>query len=260
MIELYHWEPNMFSLKPLIALHEKGLAFKSHYVDLLAFEQYALPDIGSQLEVRHNPEGDGPVLVDRGVVMTESAFINLYLDEAYPETPLRPADAASRWRVLMWARFANEVVAPAVSTLGCHKYLSPYLAARKRSDIEAAIARMPTLELRQAWQAALDNSYTDDLLQDSHRKAALAVTKVEDALKSSQWLAGASYSLADIDLFSLMHTISDLSPAVLANAPKTKTWLSTIAGRAAVKTAFSTSRTGKPGQSFVPGPEHSRWG
>ena len=27
MIELYHWEPNMFSLKPLIVLHEKGIPF-----------------------------------------------------------------------------------------------------------------------------------------------------------------------------------------------------------------------------------------
>ena len=76
MLELYHWEPNTFSLKPLIVLGEKGLDFKSHYVDFLSFGQYALPVSGA-MEVKHNPELDGPVLVVDDTPMTESFFITL---------------------------------------------------------------------------------------------------------------------------------------------------------------------------------------
>jgi len=260
MLELYHWEPNTFSLKPLIALHEKGLEFQSRYVDFLGFEQYALPRIATDLEVRHNPEGEGPILLHNGTAMTESFFINLYLDEVFPERPLRASDAASRWRVLVWARFANEVLAPAISTLGSHKYLAPELKKRNRSDVEQAIARMPTEEQRLGWRAALDNSYSDELLEDSRRKVAIAVRKVEDALENSAWLVGSSYSLADIDLFSLLHPVSALVPGALTSAPRTSAWLKTIGDRAAVKSAFATSRTGKPEQCFTPGPEHSRWG
>lgn len=38
-ITLYHWEPNANSGKPMLTLVEKGVAFKSHYIDLLAFDQ-----------------------------------------------------------------------------------------------------------------------------------------------------------------------------------------------------------------------------
>jgi glutathione S-transferase len=261
MLELYHWEPNTFSLKPLIVLHEKGLEYMSHYVDFLSLEQYTLP-VTSALEVRHNPEGEGPILVDKNVPMTESFFISLYLDEAYPAKPLRRGNAYARWRTLMWARFVNEVLAPAVSTLGCHKYLAPALARRDKAALARTIERMPTKEQRDGWLAALNNAYSDDLIADSHRKIGLAVKKVEDALAENDWLAGEGFSLADIDVFSLMASVPDLSPDALNArvAPRTFAWLEHIKSRPAVKAAFATSKTGKPLEAFTPGPEHSRWG
>lgn len=261
MIELYHWEPNTFSLKPLIVLHEKGLEFKSRYIDFLSFEQHALP-MTSAVEVSHNPEGEGPILVDRGVPMTESFFISLYLDEAYPAKPLRRSSAYCRWRVLMWARFANEVVAPAVATLGCHKYLAPALAGGDRANLEKMIERIPTKERRDGWRAALDNAYSEELLADSRRKIGIAVKKVEDALTENDWLGGESYSLADIDLFALLACVPDLAGELLNSrvAPRTFAWVEHIKSRPAVKAALGMSKTGKPLEAFAPGPEHSRWG
>src|SRR4249919_2612037 len=109
MLELYHGEPNTFSLKPLIVLHEKGLEYTSHYMAPADFDVVPTP-LRATMEVQHNPEGDGPILVHHATAMTESFFISLYLDEAFPQVPLRAADAANRWRVLMWARFVNEVL------------------------------------------------------------------------------------------------------------------------------------------------------
>ena len=39
-VTLYHWEPNANSGKPMLALMEKGVAFDSHYLDLLNFDQH----------------------------------------------------------------------------------------------------------------------------------------------------------------------------------------------------------------------------
>jgi glutathione S-transferase len=262
MLELYRWEPNTFSLKPLIVLHEKGLEFADRYVDYLSFEQYDLPMMATSLEVRYNPEGEGPILVDRGAPMTESFFISLYLDEAYPARPLRPADAAGRWRVLMWARFVNEVLTPAVSTLGCHKYLAPALRSRGRRDIEKTIERMPTKEQRDGWLAALNNAYPEELLADSRRKVGVAVKKMEEALAGADWLAGDAYSLADIDAFALLAPVPMLADDLL-NArvsPHAAAWLERIRTRPAVQAALASSKTGKPHEAFTPGPEHSRWG
>jgi glutathione S-transferase len=259
MIELYHGEPNTFSLKPLIVLHEKGLPFTGHYVDFPALAQLDLP-VNDAVEVEHNPEGEGPVLVDKNVPMTESFFISLYLDEAYPAKPLRRSQAHARWRVLMWARFINEVVAPAVCTLGCHKYLAPLL--RDRRDLKTAIERIPRKEQRDGWIAAFNNAYSEELLADSRRKLGVAVKRVEETLADNNWLTGATYTLADIDMFSLLASVPDLASEVLNPqvAPRTVAWLEHIKSRPAVKAAFATSRTGRPLEAFTPGPEHSRWG
>jgi len=259
MLDLYHWEPNTFSLKVLMALHEKNIPFTSHYVDFLKFEQYALPFAG-QIEMTYNPELDGPVLVSNGVVMTESFFISLFLDETGAETPLRPTGAYGRWEVLAWARFLNEVVAPAVSTLGAKKYLAPALAGRNRGEIENAIAMMPTEEQRAGWRMALDESYSSELLDDCQRKARMGVEKIEKALAKSDWLVGTAYSLADIDAFSLIDPLRDLAPDLLTDASRTRSWLRKIALRPAAKAALGASKTGRPRQAYTPGPEHSRWG
>jgi len=259
MYDLYHWEPNTFSFKVLITLHEKKAPFNSHYVDFLAFAQYALP-FSRNTEVAHNPELDGPILVSNGVAMTESFFITLFLDEAIAETPLRPTGAYGRWEVLAWARFMNEVMAPAVSTLGAQKYLAPALAKRNRAEIERAIAEMPTEEQKAGWRDALTNGYSGDLLEDCRRKAALGIKKIEDTLSKSDWLVGGAYSLADIDAFTLVDPLRDLAPQLLEGAPRTKSWLKRIGARPAVKAALGASRTKRPREAYTPGPEHSRWG
>jgi hypothetical protein len=56
--------------------------------------------------------------------------------------------------------------------------------------------------------------------------------------------------------------LPDLAPE-LVNAratPRIMDFLARVEARPAVKAALATSRSGKPGQHFVPGVEPSRWG
>jgi glutathione S-transferase len=48
-----------------------------------------------------------PVLVDDGAVVYESAIINEYLEEKYPEVPLMPKDPLQRSRARIWIDYAN---------------------------------------------------------------------------------------------------------------------------------------------------------
>ena len=86
-LELYHNALSTCSQKVRLVLAEKGLDFESHPVDLAGGEQHA-PDY-----VKMNPNHVVPTLVHDGRVLIESSLINEYLDEAFPERPLRPADA-----------------------------------------------------------------------------------------------------------------------------------------------------------------------
>src|SRR3569833_1689572 len=94
MLKLYHAEPGANSLKCLIPLKEKGLAFESIYVDLHKFEQH------EPWFVAINPEGQVPVLDHDGNIITHTTVINEYLEDAFPEAPaLRPADPLGQARM-----------------------------------------------------------------------------------------------------------------------------------------------------------------
>ena len=80
-LKYYHAEPLANSLKSMVPLKEKGLAYESHYVDLHKFEQH------SEWFVKINPEGQVPVLDHNGVLITHTTVINEYLEDVFPEIP-----------------------------------------------------------------------------------------------------------------------------------------------------------------------------
>ncbi|HKJ74703.1 MAG TPA: glutathione S-transferase family protein [Alphaproteobacteria bacterium] len=262
MLDLYHWEPNTFSLKPLIALHEKGLDFTSHYQDWLTFEQLK-DEPALNVEATHNFDIEGPILVNGDTVISESFFMLEYLDDAFPETPrLLPDSAAGKWRVRAFGRYLGERTGPAVSTLGCRKYLVPELKKRRREDLEEALKAMPTEERRMRWRAAIDDSYDADEIELSETNARLAVERCEKMLGDSEWLLPDGYSAIDIEAFAFLNSMPKLMPdACNADAsPKVMDWLARMRDRPAVKAALATARTNAPDEAFAPGSEPARWG
>lgn len=263
MLELYHWEPNAFSLKALIALNEKGLDYRSHYVDWLNLEQFGPGMPGLNLEAEHNPEQEGPILVDGEAVISESFFMIEYLEDAYPEPALKPRTPRGDWQVQVWGRFVGERVAPAVSTLGGHRYLAPALREKRINSADQLLDRATTRERRAAWAEAIDDSYSEEEIAESSRKAGLLVERIEKALADgADWLVENTYSLADIDAFAMANSLPKLLPEVAnpQQAPRFMAWLERMRARPAVIKALATSRTGKPDEAFAPGPEHARWG
>ena len=71
MLELYHWEPNTFFLKPLIALKEKEAAFASRYFDPTRFEQFAA-GFPHNVEAGLHLEREGPLLRRNGTLISSS--------------------------------------------------------------------------------------------------------------------------------------------------------------------------------------------
>ena len=252
MPTVYHWEPNSNSLEVLMALYEKAIPFESRYVDLLAQEMWREP-LAKNTEVECNIEIEGPVLVtDKGEALTDSYFINIYLDDAYPQTPLRPADAEGRWRLNVWGRWLGEDFAPAVNTLGCAKYATPKL---KDKNIDA----LPTQERRDAWRAVQQGA-SEEEIADARRKIALLLTKADEALGKSAYLAGDALTLADLTFYAQANALPKLAPDLLTGAPRTARWLERMRERDSVKKALTHARTPAPDECFAPGAERSRWG
>src|SRR5262249_41653579 len=91
-LELYHWEPNTYFLKPLIALAEKAAPFVSHWFDPLRLEQLA-PGFPRNTESALQLEREGPILVHGDMVISSSFFMLEYIAQALPGMELLPGDA-----------------------------------------------------------------------------------------------------------------------------------------------------------------------
>ncbi len=259
MLELYHWEANGACARVLITLKEKGLDFKGHYVDLLAFEQHG-PDF-----LKLNESGEAPVLVVDGRPMFESSYICEYLDEAHPTPALMPSDPLERWAARVWQKNVDDYIAASVSDLAWSAYGQAALEERNRGrnagSIDEAVARIPSPERRVQWEQSVAGLDADRLEKSKGRMADL-IARMDKDIARGGWLAGSAYSLADIAVYPYAAYLPGVAPELLnaATAPHVTAWLEKVAARPAVKAAEAHGRAADPYRTAAPGPEHVRWG
>lgn len=234
MLELYHAEPVANSMKVLICLKEKGLDFVSRYVDLLRFEQHD-PEF-----VRLNPNGQVPVLVHEGEVITESTVINEYLEDVFPEPRLRPRDAVARARMRIWSKFVDEYFCPALSMIGWHVMVRRIAQAIDKDELEKILERIPLKEQRDKWAKVAGSSFSEEELAESRRKLEVSLGKMEAILSNGKWLACSEYSLADVNTYSMVAGLPRMMPELLNldTAPHVLDWLNRMNARPAVQEAL----------------------
>lgn len=235
MLELYHAEPVANSMKVLICLKEKRIDFVSHYVNLLLFEQHE-PEF-----VALNPNGQVPVLVHNGNVITESTVINEYLEDEFPEIPLRPPDPVLRAKMRIWSKFVDEYFCPALSMIGWHVMVRRIAKSLDEDRLEEVLSRIPLREQRDKWATVAGDSFTEEQLADSRRKLEVSVGKMEAILGGSDWLAGPGYSLADVNNYSIAAGVHRLHPEILNEdiAPRSWNWLQRMEARPGVQAAMA---------------------
>jgi len=235
MLELYHAEPVANSMKPLLCLKEKGLAFVSHYVDLLKFEQHR-PEY-----VAINPNGQVPTLVHNGAIINESTVINEYLDEVFPEVPLRPSNPVDRARMRIWSKYIDEYFCPALSMLGWHAMVRKVAQSLAKNELEEMLSHVPLKEQRDKWATVAGESFSAEQLADSRRRLGVSIQRMEKILTESEWLAGTTYSLADVNSYSMVAGVPRLAPEHMSakSTPRTVAWLEKMNARPAVQAALA---------------------
>jgi glutathione S-transferase len=255
MLELYHWGPTVNSGEVLVCLAEKRVGFRSRYVDLKRLKQHE----GKFLAL--NPEGQVPLLVHDGKVITGTTILLQYVDEAFPKKPLMPAMPGERYEAYFWIKYTPERIAPAVSALGWHRIARPGISRDFIAKARKTIRKLPP-ERQGVWSKAIKDSYTEDELALFGETLTQAVAKMEAALAKASWIAGEGYSLADIALLFMARAMRVATPEILnaKAAPKTWAWLKKMERRRAVKDVLATARRAEPDKLFMPGPEPARWG
>ena len=92
-------------MRTRMVLHEKGINFEVHEVDL---------SNKSEEFLSVSPYGKVPVLRVNGASLYESNIVNEYLDEVYDSPRLMPENPEQRASVRSWMAFADDYFFPSV--------------------------------------------------------------------------------------------------------------------------------------------------
>jgi GST-like protein len=243
--QVWTWEPNSNSGKPLFALAQKGVAFDFHYINMTDFEHH-----GPEYLAR-NPAGTLPTMEHDGKVFTESTPMIEYIDATWPDQGPRlvPEDPKARYWMRHWGR-AVTAYAAALSVIGWHNFVGPMARSKTAEERERIIARIPTKERRIAWQTAMSATFTEEQLANARAGVGRGVQLMEERLKEAPFLAGQTYTVADLESFAQFYSLPMTVPehANKEKAPRYIDWLIRIYNMPGTMDAFALARTlGKRG-------------
>lgn len=198
MITLYNIPPSLCSQKVRLVLVEKDVPYRNHWVDIgLTAENY------EPWYVKLNPKCVVPTLVNGEEVVTDSLVIMRYVAERFEGPSLIPEDPVERERMEHWYALAESLdfrlftfssVPPRIISFGLGKKLKKLRAYAKkypelRAEYEAKIEDISGLK-----EQSRDPQRIERQRADVNRE----FDALDEVLAEHPFIAGASYSLADV--------------------------------------------------------------
>jgi glutathione S-transferase len=235
MITLYHHGSSVCAAKVRVVLAEKSVKWDGVYIDILRGDQF------DPAYVKLNPKAVVPTLVHDGKVILESTVIAEYLDEAFPDPPLKPADLARRAAMRVWTKAVDEQLHPACAELtfaSCHRHIIGRLSPQKFAEF---LESTPPISVTANWHARKKEIVRQGMAAPGVAKTFRLydgyLQKMEDTLQDQPWLAGDSYSLADIGLAPYVNRLEMLgmSDMWIGSRPRLTDWFERIKSRPSFK-------------------------
>jgi glutathione S-transferase len=242
MLELYHSGLTTCSKQARHCLREKGLKYKSRYVELWRYENLS-PEY-----LKLNPNGVVPTLVHDGVPVINSFCINEYIDDAFPEPPLRPKDLHERARMRYWAWTADEVHL-SLARLTHSMMLQSRVKGLSDRDQQIMLEATPVPEKRERWRVLTKGGYSEDQLRAALDNVLFMFGRMQEEIAArGPWLAGKTYSLGDISMLAIVHRITELYPDRIDRAkfPRLNDWWDRSMARPAAAYVYSDGNDETP--------------
>ena len=228
-IELFHFWDSFCSFKVRICLAEKDLPWTGRHIDLMRFENLK-PEY-----LTINPKGLVPTLRHEGSLVFESSVINEFIDDKYCEPPLKPADPLQRARMRYWVKVEEDELFAAVRPASLNLMMKQIFVRYTESDLDRLLSTHPRPHqiplLKKMFLSPPDPKAVDQ----SRRMLRSTFARMNKALeKGGPWLAGQTYSLADIAAAPVIDRVERLGMAdVWRDLPAVKDWLTALVGRPA---------------------------
>ena len=233
MIELYHNDMSVCAQKVRFVLGEKAVQWKSHHLNLRAGDQQ------KPKYTKLNPNAVVPTLVDGGNVIIESTVICEFLDDAYPDPSLSPRGPVERARMRLWTKQLDETVHAATRTISNAIAFRHQKLALGPEALKTLHDKIPDPKKRaESWEnihKGVDSSYFADAAQRFDK----LLSDMEAALSAGPWLAGSTFSLADIGYAPYILRLRDLQLQFLWDKrPHIAAWFEKLGKQPGYKAAF----------------------
>jgi glutathione S-transferase len=236
MLELYHAGMTTCSRKARLGLKEKGVPYKSHYVNLGKFEHHT-PEY-----LKINPNGIVPTLVHDGKIVIESGVINEYIDDVFPDQNLlRPADPHARAQMRVFCKMADEYALPATRVPTWTRTKQAQLKAMSDAEFDRVIKETPLVDHQLKMKALKAGGFTDKEFEESSGRMQYIYDRCEAGLANGPWLVGKQFTLADIALLPYVDAFRTPRPELMQSHPRVKEWFERCMARPAVKATWEPS-------------------
>ncbi len=236
MIELYNAPVSTCSQKVRMALWEKDIAWQDR---VIVFQRN---DHLSDWYLAINPNGVVPALVHDGNTIIDSSVINEYLDDVFPQTPLRPETAVEIAHMRAWRQFIDEVPTVAIRYPSFNAAFVHIWSNMSDEEHRQYVDRRP---LRKHFYRRMGrDGFSKEEVDAALEMLRLTVERMQASLAQSEWLANDMFTLADISIMPTIVRMDDLGLAHLwADLPKVGDWYDRIQKRPAfAKTYGAGSR------------------
>ena len=209
MLELYHNNMSVCAQKVRVALAEKGIAYTAHALDIRAGETHT-PAYRAL-----NPKGVVPTLVVDGAPIVESTIICEYLDDAFPDVPLRPADAVGRAAMRQWTIRPDAGMHKAFGLLSFavafrHQDSSKQMESRSKQS-----GGKPPSEAIKDLMNVIEHGLDSSAMTPQIGVVRQVLADMSKRLAGHDWLAGNAFSLADIAMLPYICRLRDLGQSWL---------------------------------------------
>ena len=195
MLKLYHQWTSTCSKRVRIVLAEKKLDWESQTVSLKDLEHL------EPWYIKLNPDGVVPTLDHDGKILTESNFIMEYLDEVFPDNPLRPNDYYERWKMRKWMHRFESIFHKNINTISFVKQNRMKRYEKfSEDDLADFLGRQVNAERRQTFERRIRFGIKDSEMKFAEDRIAEILDELDQALNDSNWLNGSKLSLADISI------------------------------------------------------------
>lgn len=223
-IHLYHSGVSNCAMRVRMTLEEKGLPWTSHHLNILRKEHITPEYFGI------NPNGLVPTLVHDGKVIIESDDIIDYLDDEFPKPPLKPTDEEARKVMYFWLRRATSIHLKAVKPYHYHVRVGKSMAhSEEERDKYRKLQTNP--DLLEFHRKCTETGFSEEEIDKAKSTLDECFAEIESVLSKQAWLAGNTFSLADIAWVPLQFTLENLAGYSFSDYPSVSAWTQRLSER-----------------------------